>query len=117
LAYPRGDKRRRHSKTFKAQVVAQCAQPGVSIAQVAISHGLNANMVHRWRRHAAGEPPTPKPIQSGGEFIPLPVVPRAELSSAGEIRIALRRGGTSVDVHWPVSGANACAQWLREWLR
>ena len=108
----RNDKCRRHSKAFKAQVIAQCAQPGVSIAQVAMSHGLNASMVRRWCRFTESDRPL-----SGGKFIPVAVQPPAELSSTGEIRIALRRGGTSVDVHWPVSGANACAQWLRDWLR
>lgn len=33
-----------------------CAQPGSSVARVALSHGINANVVHKWRRlvHAPG---------------------------------------------------------------
>jgi transposase len=108
--------RRRHSKAFKAQVIAQCARPGISIAQIAMSHGLNASMVRRWRRFAECHPPAKASVSSGGEFISLPVLSSVESPSTGEIRIALRRGSTTVDVHWPVSGANACAQWLREWL-
>ncbi|WP_445939854.1 transposase, partial [Pseudomonas sp.] len=30
--------RRTYSKSFKAQVIAECAQPGTSIASVALSH-------------------------------------------------------------------------------
>ncbi|WP_122284560.1 IS3 family transposase, partial [Pseudomonas syringae group genomosp. 3] len=42
--------RRSYSKPFKAQVIQECAQPGASIASVALSHGLNANLVHKWIR-------------------------------------------------------------------
>ena len=44
-----GQKRRRtHSAAFKAEVAAACAAPGVSVAGVALAHGLNANQVRRW---------------------------------------------------------------------
>ena len=45
----RGRRRRRqHSAEFKAQVVAACRKPGVSIAAVALEHRLNANLLRRW---------------------------------------------------------------------
>ena len=34
----------------KALVLQQCAAPGASVAKVAMSHGLNANIVHGWRK-------------------------------------------------------------------
>ncbi|MEW5698914.1 MULTISPECIES: transposase [Pseudomonas] len=42
--------RRSYSKSFKAQVIQECAQPGASIASIALSHNLNANLVHKWIR-------------------------------------------------------------------
>ena len=42
--------RRSYSKSFKAQIIQECAQPGASIASVALSHSLNANLVHKWIR-------------------------------------------------------------------
>jgi transposase-like protein len=45
-------KRRRFSKAFKAKIVAACNQPGASVAGVTLVNGLNANLVHRWRRAA-----------------------------------------------------------------
>ena len=42
--------RRRHSEQFKAQVLTACAEPGASISAVALSFGVNANLVHQWRR-------------------------------------------------------------------
>ena len=44
--------RRRHDAELKRQVVAACAAPGTSVAQMAMSYGLNANLVHKWRRSA-----------------------------------------------------------------
>ena len=42
-------RRRTHSPAFKAHVLQACSQPGVSIAAVALSNGLNANLVRRVR--------------------------------------------------------------------
>ena len=43
-------RRKRHSAELKAQILAECAVPGASVARVAMSHGINANVVHRWRQ-------------------------------------------------------------------
>jgi transposase len=40
--------RRRHSAELKAKVLSACNEPGASIAAVALSHGLNANLVRKW---------------------------------------------------------------------
>ena len=48
-------KRRFYSPELKLQVVGACAQPGASIAGLAIQHGINAKIVHRWlREHSQG---------------------------------------------------------------
>ena len=44
--------RRRYGAEFKAQVLAECEAPGASVARVAMSHGINDNVVHRWRQLA-----------------------------------------------------------------
>ena len=41
--------RRRHSAELKAKVLAACSEPGASISGIALAHGLNANLVHKWR--------------------------------------------------------------------
>lgn len=52
--------RRSFPKSCKAQVVDECSQPGASVAGVALSHGLNANLVHKWiRRQQAQLPAVP----------------------------------------------------------
>ena len=46
IAALRPTKRRRYSAELKAEVLAQCEAPGASVAKVAMSHGINANVVH-----------------------------------------------------------------------
>lgn len=45
-------KRRRFSREFKAEVVAQCLEPGASVSRISLDNGLNANMVRRWMSEA-----------------------------------------------------------------
>ena len=40
--------RRTYTLEYKRGVVRQCGEPGVSVAGVALAHGINANLVHRW---------------------------------------------------------------------
>lgn len=42
--------RRTYSKSFKAQVIQECSDPGASIANIALGYSLNANLVHKWIR-------------------------------------------------------------------
>ena len=50
-------RRRRYTEEFKADVIAQCQQEGISIARVALAHGLNANLLRRWiGERQQGEP-------------------------------------------------------------
>ncbi|CAI8714436.1 hypothetical protein EMIT0196MI5_110190 [Pseudomonas sp. IT-196MI5] len=37
--------RKSYSKSFKAQVVHECQQPGVSVAAIAMNHGINVSVV------------------------------------------------------------------------
>lgn len=121
--------RRPHSEALKAGVLAECSQPGVSVAKVAQAHGLNANLVHKWRR--AAEAATMRASALGhtrdradvgaDTFIALALPPRRvediKPAALPDIRIEVRRGATTVNIHWPMQGGGDCAAWLREWLR
>ncbi len=135
---PRYAQRRTHrtyTRQFKAELVAACRQPGASVAAVALQHGMNANVLHRWLKEwmqglhrleggittAVVTPQTPA-------FIPIELSTAASMSAselqpvacstpAADIRIECQRPGMSVTVHWPLSGAAECAQMLRELLR
>jgi len=98
--------RRSYPKAFKAQVVAECGEPGASIAAVALSHGLNANLVHKWLRLATAPPKSNPPA-----FVPVLASPPGAVGQRIEIR--LQRGDVQASVQWPVSAADACGAWLR----
>lgn len=36
-----------YPKPFKAQFVQECLQPGATVSSVAISHGINANVIRK----------------------------------------------------------------------
>ena len=112
-------RRRHHDDGFKQQVLAECSAPGASVARVALSHGINANLVHTWRREArdkaavaAPSPPPPEPAA----FIAMAMAP-SPAPVVGDIRLELRRGATTVSVTWPLGALGECAAWLREVLR
>lgn len=106
---------RAYPAEFKAQLVAECEQPGASVAKVALAHGLNANMLHTWRREACGGSEVASRREQT-DFVSLPL-PAPVSTPAASIRVELRRGATSVAVSWPTDAADACAAWLRELLR
>ena len=94
-----------YPREFRALVVAQANDPARSMADVALEHGLNANMIARWRRAAESQAtrvdralrlPNPAPL-----FIrvTLPIQERLNgglLVELGEIRIKLE---APVDEH------------------
>jgi len=111
--------RRRHGAELKALVLAECDEPGASVAAVAQSHGLNANLVHKWRRQhrRARVAATPDRDITAGAFVALQLPPQPAAATGPDIRIELRRGATTVNIAWPSAAAGECAAWLREWLR
>ena len=42
--------RRSYSPQFKVHLVDVCEHPGASVAALAREHGINANILHRWRK-------------------------------------------------------------------
>jgi transposase-like protein len=131
--------RRRHSDDLKAKVLAACTEPGASISGVALAHGLNANLVRKWRSGrgtkragmaitpTAGIHAPPAPLDAAPEFVavqmPAPAKPAARAqvepmaaAPSGEalIQIDLRRGPLHLSVRWPIAAAEDCRAWLGE---
>ena len=110
-----GKTRRRYGAQFKAMVLAQCDEPGMSVAQVAMSHGINDNVVHRWRQLARESDVAAKAVNTG--FVPVALPAQPDPAPVGDIRVELRRGAVAMTVVWPVSAATEFAVWMRELLR
>lgn len=106
--------RRSYSKSFKAQVIAECAQSDSSIANVALTHNLNANLVHKWiRAH------TQKNLAQQTAFIPVKAVPPIATQQVlpATIRVEVPHSKGVVVVSWPAESAAACSAFLRDLLR
>ena len=107
-------KRRRYGAELKAQILAECDRPGASVAKVAMAHGINANIVHGWRKLAreagAGT--------ASDQFVPVTVAPVVPPTmDERSIEVELRRGGVTVKLSWPMSAAMDLSGWMRELLR
>jgi transposase len=113
----RTPKRRYYSPELKLQVVRACARADASIAGVAMQHGVNANIVHRWLREHSQGTLVAQPLA----FVPVTLESSTEVAApaqaTAEIRMELRRGAATVTVTWPSQLALECGAWLREWLR
>jgi transposase len=127
-----------HDAEFKTKVLAECQQPGASVAAVALAHGLNVNLLRKWlvgrgiKRTGLAAPRTvtrkPVGVDTTGsslQFIPVEIAPapvaapaaeseQARSPSFEEIHVELTRGATQLHVRWPSTEAAACTAWLRE---
>lgn len=122
--------RRGHSDQLKAQVVAACGEPGASVSAVALSFGLNANLVRQWLRGRGYSPQATSEAvsqaQAQPQFVALPLPPlAAKLAEVAApvahaapqaIRVELKRGALAVSVTWPLEASGQCAAWLAELL-
>jgi transposase len=114
-------RRRRYSVEFKAEVVAACQGPGVSLAAIALHHTLNANLLRRWVEQAerndcvlVARSDVAAPSAAAPAFVSLLQETRSPRTA--EIRVEVRRADQSISVIWPTSEAAQCSAWLREWL-
>lgn len=121
-------KRRRleRSPELKAMVLAECERPGASVAKVAMAHGVNANLVHGWRRlererrQAASAAldgvrvDAEAPVGETVGFVPVTV---EQAATGATIEIEFRRGPLTMKSTWPMTAAAQCAAWAREILR
>lgn len=112
----RSHKRRRYGAELKAKILAECDAPGASVAKVAMSHGINANIVHGWCKLAREGAAVINVVQR--EFVPVAVAPTPDVRAREErIEVELRRGALTMKVTWPMSAAADLAAWTREPLR
>lgn len=110
-------RRRRHPKALKEQVLAECQQPGVSVASVALRHGLNQNLIYKWRHQVSRK--------ANDTFLrlPPPVALQAPMDSDIKGRSATVRmdvpmsTGQMITVHWPLNQIERSTEWLKALMR
>ncbi len=135
-------RRRTYTAQFKAELVAQCMDPTVSQAGVAIGHDMNPNVLRRWviehermglheldtsvdvgktvavRESASWLPFVP--VQATRPAVPVaatePVQPLSTAQPSATIQVELAAGGLSMTIRWPATEHQALAQWARQIL-
>lgn len=134
-------RRRTYTAQFKAELVAQCMDPTVSQAAVAIEHDMNPNVLRRWvieherlglheldtsvgvsKTVAARKPTSWLPFFPVQTVRPVPVAstesgrPLSSSQPSATIQVELAAGGLSMRIHWPATEHQALAQWTRQIL-
>ena len=99
--------RRSYFKLFKAQVIQECAQPGASIASIALNHGLNANLIHKWIRLQTQKSTALQPA-----FIPLSVSLAGAEYHPSSSNICVEIADTPREVQ-PYMSAEASDHWAK----
>ena len=83
--------RRTYPREFKATIVSECLKGERSVASIALEHGVNANLIHKWIRHTREECSAPKM---------LPVsAPTMEVPQADDARIELSVSGITIRLY------------------
>ena len=88
----RRDGRCRYDPDAKRELVAVCLQPSISVAKVALEHGINANLLRKWIG-VYREKPSSTPNHSAGLPVFAPVIPLTTQTLAGtSLSVALSNG-------------------------
>jgi len=109
-------KRRTYSAEFKQQIVQACKASEVSIASVALQHGLNTNLVSKWIRLIDAKPGNDRSLlPNKPAFIalscsaPLDPTPTNMLT----VQITLPHSKAEIGLKWQVSEMSALAKLLK----
>ena len=106
----RRDGRRRYDRQAKSELVQACLRPGVSVARVALEHGVNANLLRKWitlhRQKQERSPVTPSPPQ----FVPVVPAGSCGKPTESDLRVRLPNG---IEISLSGHGEDALSSLLR----
>ena len=108
-------RRRRYTAEYKQRLVALC-QPGISVSALALTHGLNANLLRRWINEYQNELPV-SAVSASSKLVAVQVDLPAASSISDAIEISLHKNNAHINIRWPVNQAHECADWLSAWLK
>ena len=79
--------RRRYDPASKQRLVEACLRPGVSLAGLALQHGVNANLLRKWVAKRQPQNGNGPPEARAPAFLPVSAPSRSPTRSAGEIAV------------------------------
>jgi transposase len=99
-------------------VLIECEAPAASVAKVAMAHGINANVVHSWRKRVRQALEMPEPRGAGQQaFVSTMRPPALMPTTATQPQVQIRRGAMAISVAWSLEAAVQLAIWTRELLK
>ena len=92
-----------HPIDLKRQLGALACEPNVSVAKLALQHGLNANVVFRWRRQyrsgCFGTPASEVPMSTEPrQAAPLKLLPVVNSTSTCKSKVAAAPGECVIEI-------------------
>jgi transposase len=96
--------KRRHSAAFKRKLVKLTEQAGASVAAIALAHGINANLLFKWRRAQATRPARRKPAAQA-VLLPVTMDPLPPASAVIELPAPAARAPATGIIEIEVGGA------------
>ena len=97
-----------YPKLLKAQIVQECLLPDVSIASVALRHGINTNLVRKWIPVFRDQLPSTLPA-----FLPVKLEPASVPAQQAVANIEIGFGKQTLMLSWPTSDPEGCARFIR----
>lgn len=87
-AQERARTRRSYALQFKREVVTQCLEPGASVSAIALSHGINANVIRKWLPKGQGAA-----LTGVAAMLPIRVAPAAVVANPKPRSMAMPQTG------------------------
>src|SRR5690554_2375132 len=124
-----GHRRRTYTAQFKVDMVAQCLQGDVSLASLAVDHGMNPNVLHRWvmeheryGRHSVPDDGDGAPVAQTRDMSPANWIPVSPSPGTADRQIVARTPDKIIDAQQPAQAHGTialelAAQGLRMTLR
>lgn len=92
------DGRNCYDREAKRQLIEAAMQPGVSVARLALEHGINANLLHTWiRRHQEGSGAGKRTTSVALSSAFIPVVPAVARSDGRRQLVARLPNGIQIE--------------------
>jgi transposase len=105
---------RRETRRRLPRDVAECDAQGAFGAKVALSHGINANIVRGRRRRVWQGQAIAAPLP---QFVPVSVATTSQMAEPRGIKVEFRRGAPTIRLTWPLGATSDLANRMREILR
>lgn len=91
--------RRDYTAEEKAAFLAEAAEPGARVLEVAQRHGISPSLIHRWRREVEGRPVKSRAAPRPPRLVPLVVGPGVPAAVAEAVAPHVRETvGAAIEV-------------------